>query len=284
MNQPGELPRRKLLPATVLEYGFPQAKPIFWGPNQLTKDQKYDEPSGWKFNETLAVPWIVRFCHDDRTVDSDTADNQLISTDPDPDGSHGWTHYDTACFVSIARCLTLDCLVDHYPTPNCGENTYSLLIILDKAEQEACCCTSFYTGGLPTIPSGYSYLGGYITPPVTGGTPLFNPSTPLVLMTDRECDEYENQFWNCPREANEGNWKYNGTIAGACAAGYLHHMMSITTWFWKKPDTSSPDGFKYTYTQYLNRRWLDEAQTLPDPAFVNLQWCAVREPIPPSFP
>lgn len=49
--------------------------PIFWGPNQrILEDDKYVEPEGWKFNETLTPPFVVRFIHDSGTVDSDSID------------------------------------------------------------------------------------------------------------------------------------------------------------------------------------------------------------------
>ncbi len=65
MSTDYRLPRRKLNPNTVLAYSFPEDKPTYWGPNQrILEDDVYVEPSGWKFNETLSHPYVVRFIHD----------------------------------------------------------------------------------------------------------------------------------------------------------------------------------------------------------------------------
>ena len=286
LNEPLKLPRRELLPTTLLEYGFPESKPIFWGPNQRNEDEKYKEPVGWKFNETLSVPYVVRFIHDDTTVDSDTADNTDGNPDPGEPGDNPWTLYDQACYVDISTCSTSSCENEYiHPAPNCGPGTRTWVEIWDKTGMELCCCTSFYTGGLPTIPSGYSYYGGYLVQPATGGSPLFNPSTAIVLALSQVCsvDDPGTSLWVCPRIL-AGDHIYSGSIAGACAAHYMFHMRSITTWFWKRTTTSGPDPFEYTYTSWVNQRWLNEEQTVPDSDFIDMQWCYPGQPLYPTIP
>lgn len=275
MNNDNTTPQRKLDPYTVIVYGFPSDKPIFWGPKQHNTGGIYGEPVGWRYNESLSVPFVVRLIHDDTSVDSDTADNTDGNPDPGDPGPNPWFLYDYACYVETSLCDISGPTGDHckYQTSCTGIKDY-----LNQWCKGT--CGSPYDDAYGIC----SKLFGYITPPSTGGTPLFDPSAPLILALNRGCDGGgEDEIWQCVRMLNS-DFLYNGSIAGACGAGYLYHMYSQTTWFWRRPLLSGPDPYEYTYTIWVNKRWLDEAQTILDPDFVNMEWCHPGEPLYPGIP
>lgn len=71
MNQYNQVPRKFPDRQKVITDKFPEADPIFWGPNQrILEDGKYVEPDGFRHNRALEVPKIVRFITDAHEEDA----------------------------------------------------------------------------------------------------------------------------------------------------------------------------------------------------------------------
>jgi hypothetical protein len=68
MNDYRQLPRKGPAAPKLIQDKFPQAYPMFWGPNQrILEDDVYVEPSGFIPNRLLSPPKVVRFIHDAHT-------------------------------------------------------------------------------------------------------------------------------------------------------------------------------------------------------------------------
>ncbi len=60
-NKDKKFPRSDADKRGLIDHKFPADKPIFWGPNQFTQfPDTYNEPSGWRTNELLRIPQVLR--------------------------------------------------------------------------------------------------------------------------------------------------------------------------------------------------------------------------------
>lgn len=60
-NRKQQTPKSEAAQDRSARHDFPEARPIFWGPNQFTKyPDEYEEPSDWHQNEVLRIPRVVR--------------------------------------------------------------------------------------------------------------------------------------------------------------------------------------------------------------------------------
>lgn len=60
-NKDKQFPRSDAAKTDLIRTQFPKEKPIFWGPKQYTEfPDTYNEPDGWRKNELLRIPEVVR--------------------------------------------------------------------------------------------------------------------------------------------------------------------------------------------------------------------------------